>query len=167
MIHQSKRLPWGMNIARTGRKRIKSVRVEVMIDHKGPTTAFLGNIAQSVHWVRSIGPTLQNAFLAVYEGEEHSSDDLWMPGVRNQVIATLLNVVAPLTTIIIPTRLLIKLKTTAASEPATAADISARLEALVKMVGGREGGGEKRLLAIKGRRKVPGWAELLLRGGGA
>lgn len=137
-----------------------------MIDHKGPTTAFLGNIAQSMHWVRSIGPTLQNAFFAVYEGEEHSSDELWMPGVRSQVIATLLNVVAPLNTIIIPTRLLIKLKTTAASEPATAFDISARIGALVKMVGGRKEAGKERLVAIKGRRKVPGWAELLLRGGG-
>ncbi|MCJ1250713.1 hypothetical protein MMC30_007941 [Trapelia coarctata] len=170
LIHQSKRKPWGMKIARSGRKMIKSARIEVMIDHQGPTTAFLQNVAKSIYWIRSIGPSLEKLHIAVYEGDEHKADDTWMPGVRNEVITKFLNVAVSPLTMVIPTRLLSKLGLDFTGTPCTEKQLKKRFEALVKIVGGGEEGVismGKRSIVIKGRGKNPGWGELLLRSGGA
>jgi len=159
-----------MKIPPCGRKKIKSARIEVMIDHQGPTTAFLQNIAKSVYWIRSIGPALEKVHIAVYEGNEHKDDDLWMPGLRNEVIAKFLNITVSPLTMVLPTRMLVKIGMDLTGTSYTGKQAMERFEALVKMVRGEEGGAvdmRKRIVIIRGRGKDPGWGELLLRSGGA
>ena len=74
---------------------IKHVRVEVKLDFKGPSTTCLQNIRSAINWTKSIGPALEDVTAVLFEDDEDSHAQGWMPGMHEQTFAILMNIAAP------------------------------------------------------------------------
>ena len=74
---------------------IKHVRVEVKLDFKGPSTTCLQNLRSAINWIKSIGPALEDVTAVLFEDDEDSHAQSWMPGMHEQTFAILMKIAAP------------------------------------------------------------------------